>query len=214
MIPVRVAIVEDNSNLRQSLFYLVDSTEGYSCTGAYKDCNNLIEQLKDHVADVVLMDIDLPGISGIEGVALIRAHYPNVHVVMQTVFDDEDKIFAAICAGASGYILKGVSPSRILESVREVMDGGSPMSPSIARKVMGLVNKRPVEKATEISIHLTEREKEVLEHLVSGKSYKMIAAACNVSITTINTHIRHIYEKLQVNSVQEAVSTAIRKGLV
>jgi DNA-binding NarL/FixJ family response regulator len=211
---IRVVIFEDNDNLRDSLKFLLETTDGFDCTGAYPDCSMLFDKLSISKPDVILMDIDMPGISGIEAVSEVKKQFPHVLTIMQTVFDDEERIFAAICSGASGYLLKGGSSHLILNSIKEVVDGGSPMSPGIARKVMKIVsqggnNPGPIE-----TIRLTQREKDVLKELVEGKSYKMIADALQMAVPTVNTHIRNIYEKLQVNSIQQAVATAIRKGLV
>jgi DNA-binding NarL/FixJ family response regulator len=160
------------------------------------------------------MDIDMPGMTGIEAVAEVKKQFPGVLTIMQTVFDDEERIFAAICSGASGYLLKGGSSQLILNSIKEVVDGGSPMSPGIARKVMKILSQSGNNQNSIEVIHLTNREKEVLKELVEGKSYKMIADTLQMAVPTVNTHIRKIYEKLQVNSIQQAVSAAIRKGLV
>jgi DNA-binding NarL/FixJ family response regulator len=160
------------------------------------------------------MDIDMPGISGIEAVRSIRASYPSVKVLMQTVFEGNDKIFAAICAGASGYLLKKSSPSRILDAIRETHQGGAPMTGVVAHKLMEIIRQQAPPQSNPEFIDLSAREKEILALLVQGRSYKSVAAECHISIDTVNTHVRHIYEKLQVHSKSEAVAKAIHQKLV
>lgn len=212
-IKINVAVFEDNVHLRESLEELINNTETLICTGAYADANNLEIKIKESQPLVVIMDIDMPGINGIEAVKIIQEKYPAIRVLMQTVFDDNDKVFASICAGASGYILKKSTPKKIIEAIYETYHGGAPMTPSIAEKVLGMfriqTQKTPVEK-----IDLSHREKEILTLLVKGKSYKMIAADCFISIDTVNSHIKNIYEKLHVHSKSEAVVKAINQKLV
>ncbi len=210
----RVAIFEDNDNLRNSLSLLLENTKGISCTGAFPDCSDLNIKLEISKPDVILMDIDMPHINGIQGVKEVRRLSPQTHTIMHTVFDDEDRIFQAICNGAIGYILKGANSKKIIDSVNDAVLGGSPMSLGIARKVTLLLSSKSIIKQTEKELHLTVREKEVLVELTNGKSYKMIADALDLAVPTVNSHIRKIYEKLQVNSLQEAVAKAIRSGLV
>lgn len=162
--------------------------------------------------DVVMMDINMPGISGIEAVQMIKEKFPQVNILMQTVFDDNDKIFAAICAGASGYMLKKTPPPKMIEAIRETYLGGAPMTASVAVKVLQMFRQQTAGK-TEF-IDLSDREKEILALLVKGKSYKAIAADCFISIDTVSTHVRHIYEKLHVHSKSEAVAKAINQKLV
>jgi len=211
---IRVAIFEDNDNLRSSLELVLGGRQEMICTGAFPDCSSLNAKISVSRPDVILMDIDMPGMNGIEAVAEIAKLAPDALVIMQTVFDDENRILKAICAGAKGYILKGYSADGIVDAINEVQCGGSPMSPGIARKVTGLLFNTSVQAAKASDIQLTSREQEVLQLLVNGKSYKMIADSLQIAIPTVNTHIRKIYEKLQVNSIQEAVSAAFRKGLV
>ena len=163
--------------------------------------------------DLILMDIEMPGMNGIEAVRVIKSHFPNTLVLMQTANEEDDKIFDAICAGASGYLLKNTAPSRILEAIHEANLGGSPMSPSVARKVLERFST--IQKvSTKNEFDLSEREKEILQLLVKGMSYKLIADACFLSIDTVKFHIKNIYEKLQVNSKAEAVAKAFKSGLV
>jgi DNA-binding NarL/FixJ family response regulator len=166
--------------------------------------------------DVVMMDIEMPGVNGIEGVRQIKKNFTKINVLMQTSFEDDDKVFNAICAGASGYILKNTMPARILESIVEVYQGGSPMSPSVARKVLGFLQQPQADFAkTDVpDYNLSNREKEVLSCLVKGMSYKMIADTCHISYETVRSHMKNIYEKLHVASMTEAVAKAINQRLV
>ena len=207
---IRVIIFEDNESLRLGLYQLVNSREEYQCVGAFKDCLNLIQNIKDTNPDIVLMDIQMPGIDGIEAVRILRDKYPNLKILMQTIFEDNDKIFQSILAGASGYILKNTSSDRILDSLKEVYDGGAPISPSIAAKVL----KMMVPAEAGHSFNLTDREKEILACLVKGMSYKLIAKTCFISVDTVRGHIRRIYEKLHVHSKGEAVAKAIKGNIV
>lgn len=209
---IKVTVFEDNKLLRESLQQLIDNAEGMSCTGAFPDANKLLHNMHMTNPDVVMMDINMPGISGIEAVQMIKAKYPQVRILMQTVFDDNDKIFAAICAGASGYMLKKTPPLKMIEAIRETYLDGAPMTASVAVKVLQMFRQQTAEK-TEF-IDLSEREKEILALLVKGKSYKAIATACFISIDTVSTHVRHIYEKLHVHSKSEAVAKAINQKLV
>ena len=209
----RVVVFDDNPKRRDSLTMLIDSSETLQCVGAFNDCSDVVRNLEDTVPEVVLMDIDMPNVNGIEGLLALRPHFPELKVLMQTVFEDDEKVFAAICAGADGYILKQASPVDLLNGIKEVLEGGAPMTPTIARKVLQLFNKQNKAEQKE-SFDLTKREMEILELLVKGYSYKMIADECNVSYPTVNTHISNIYNKLHVQSAAGAVSLAIREGLV
>jgi DNA-binding NarL/FixJ family response regulator len=210
---IKVAIFEDNRSLRQGLFQLINGSEGFVCTGAYEDCLNLLQDIETAKPDVVLMDIQMPGINGIEAVKLLREKYPNLKILMQTIFEDNERIFQSILAGASGYILKNTSPTRILEFIKETYEGGGPMSPSVATKVLRMVTEMPITSNAN-SFNLSDREKEILSCLVNGMSYKLIATACHISIDTVRGHIRNIYEKLHVHSKGEAIATALRSKIV
>lgn len=211
--PIRVAVFDDNAYRRESLSLLVNSSSKMACTGVFFDCSNVVADIRRSDPNIVLMDIDMPNVNGIEGVKLIKLNFPNVQVLMQTVFEDDDKIFASICAGASGYILKKSTPAQLLQAIEDVYNGDAAMTASIARKVLTAFQKNVfIENNQEIS--LTPREKEVLGYLVKGYSHKMAASACGLSIHTINTHIKKIYEKLQVNSVAEAVVKALNQKLI
>ncbi len=213
---VRVTIFEDRRPVREAISMLVEGTAGLELASAYPDCSNLESRIKFSKPDVVLMDIDMPGMNGVEAVKIIKKLYPEITVVMQTVFDDDDKVFDAICSGASGYLLKDTPPSRLMESIKEAYEGGAPMSPSIAKKTLNLFQKflSPLSGNTNTDYHLSNREKEVLEWMVKGHSYKMIAASCAISFDTVRSHIRNIYHKLHVASMSEAVAKAIRERLV
>ena len=210
---IRVTIFEDNNSLRQSLFQLINGSDGFRCVGAFEDCLDLLKNIEDTKPDVVLMDIEMPGINGIEAVWMLKEKYPNMKILMQTIFEDNEKIFNSILAGASGYILKSTSPSRFLEFIRETYEGGAPMSPSVATKVLKIVTTQsPFSKPD--NFNLSEREKEILSCLVKGMSYKLIADACFISIDTVRGHIRHIYDKLHVHSKSEAVAKAIKNNII
>jgi Response regulator containing a CheY-like receiver domain and an HTH DNA-binding domain len=210
---IRVAIFEDNKHLREGLQILINGTPGFTCVGAYPDCSNLVAHLKANQADIALMDIEMPGMTGIEATRIIKASLPHVQVLIQTVFFDDDYIFKAICAGASGYILKSTTPAAYIEAIRDVHSGGSPMTAGIARRVIELF-KENLAPPSANNYQLSEKEKEVLQNLVDGKSYKMIADAMNIAFDTVKTHIKNIYAKLHVHSSAEAVAKAIRERIV
>lgn len=209
---IRVAIFDDNKTFTDNLELLFDDSEDYVLAGAFPNALNVLSKVAKAKPDVIIMDIKMPDVSGIDAVKTIKKEHPTIPILMQTVFDDEDKVFAAICAGASGYILKGTSPDDILEAIAEVYTGGSPMTPSIARKVLSFFQS--VQQPEPEFYDLSKREKDILKCLVDGKSYKMIADTCFISVNTVNSHIRKIYEKLHVNSSQEAISKALRQRLV
>ena len=210
---IRVAIFEDNRNLRQGLMQLIDGSQGFKCVGAFANCNQLMEQMEESKPDVVLMDIQMPGISGIEAVRIVKENFPDVKILMETIFEDNDKIFDSICNGAEGYILKNTPPVLILSAIREIYEGGAPMTPSIASKVLKMFKTKQATSSGE-SFDLTSRESEILKCLVEGMSFKMIASTCFISIETVSGHIKNIYRKLQVHSKSEAVIKAIRGRIV
>ncbi len=212
-IPIRIAVFDDNAYRRESLSLLINSSPRMTCTGVFFDCSNVIADVRRSDPHIVLMDIDMPNVNGIEGVKLIKLNFPNVQVLMQTVFEDDDKIFASICAGASGYILKKSTPAQLLQAIEDVHNGDAAMTASIARKVLTAFQKNVFIENNQ-QIGLTPREREVLGYLVKGFSHKMAASACGLSIHTINTHIKKIYEKLQVHSVAEAVVKALNQKLI
>ena len=210
----RIAIFDDNDKRRDGLQMLINLTEGLVCCGIFNDCSNVLHDIELSRPDVVLMDIDMPNVNGIEGVKIIRKKYADLKILMQTVFEDDDKIFASICAGADGYILKKAPPHELMKAINEVLDGGAPMTPSIARQVLRLVNNHSIKTYNTIDFKLTSREHEILSLLVQGLSYKMISQRCFISLPTVNSHIQNIYEKLQVHSVVEAVTKAIENRII
>ena len=210
---LRVTIFEDNRNLREGLTQLIGGSSGFMCAGAFANCNNLVKDIESTSPDVILMDIEMPGMNGIEAVKIVKEKFPDVKILMETIFDENDKIFQSICNGAEGYILKNTAPAQILSAIKEIYEGGAPMTPSIASKVLKMFKNPPIENISE-EFNLTDREKEILKCLVEGMSYKMIADTCFISADTVNGHIKNIYKKLQVHSKSEAVVKAIKSKLV
>ncbi|MBP6186066.1 MAG: response regulator transcription factor [Saprospiraceae bacterium] len=211
---IKVALFEDNPLLRDSLVQLINASEGLICTGAFPDCSNLIRKVESAKPDVILMDIDLPGMNGIEAVGQINQTYPDMVIIMQTVFNDNERIFQSITAGASGYLLKNTSPARILEAIREAATGGAPMTPSIAHKILDVFrSKKPALPAKEQS-QLNDRQKEILECIFNGMSYKLIGEKLFVSVDTVRYHVKNIYEILHVHSRDELISKAKGKSLL
>jgi DNA-binding NarL/FixJ family response regulator len=208
---IKVIIFDDNDSLRDSVAMLLQESEDFTLAGAYSHCLDVLANIRDTKPDVVIMDIDMPGMNGIEGVKLIRKNFPTVQILMLTVFGDDETVFAAIKAGAGGYILKNTEPQNLLHAISEVYNGGAPMTPGIARKVLHqFQNILPEEKT---DYHLSMREKEVLGLLVEGLSYKMIAGKLNITYDTVRAHMKKIYEKLHVASMTEAVAKAITQKL-
>lgn len=210
---ISVSIFEDHEGLREALSELILQAPGYRLVGAYAHANDLERALAQTLPDMILMDISMPGLSGIEAVKQIRQEYPDLPVLMLTVFEDDDHIFEALCAGASGYLLKNTPPDRLLEAIRETLLGGSAMTPVIARRALHLFRQMAIEPERPDYL-LTPKETEVLGHLVQGLSYKMIGAAMDIGYETVRSHMKAIYEKLHVVSMTEAVAKAIREGLV
>ncbi len=209
---LKVAIVEDVRVLRESFGVLIGGTEGFRCTGCFRTMEDALREIGSDLPDVVLADIGLPGMSGIEGIGLLRERFPGLTVLMLTVYADDERIFDALCAGASGYLLKKTPPARLLEYLREAADGGAPMSPEVARRVVALFREiRPPERA---DYDLTPHELRLLKLLVEGYSYKTAAHHLGVSVNTISFHIKSVYEKLQVHSKSEAVAKALRNRLI
>ncbi|MEZ4806883.1 MAG: response regulator transcription factor [Flavobacteriales bacterium] len=210
---LKVAIFDDNAARREGLSLLIGTDPNMQCVGQFPDCRDVLRHVAETSPDVVLMDIDMPHVDGIQGVELIKSQFPQVRVMMQTVFEDEDKVFAAILAGADGYILKQTKPARLMESLEELAAGGSPMTPTVARKVLTFFNKRAQVPAAS-NFDLSDRELDVLRGLVDGLTYKMIADKHGITYSTVNSHITRIYKKLHVASVASAVKLALREGLV
>jgi DNA-binding NarL/FixJ family response regulator len=211
---INVAIVEDNDTIRDGLAALINGTAGYTCVGRYPDCESFLAKLKDLSVDVVLMDIALPGISGIEGVKRAIEIKPDLDVLMLTIYEDSEKIFDALCAGACGYLVKKTPPSKLLEAIKEVHAGGSPMSSSIARQVIRAFKEVKETDSIKDDYYLSKREKEVLNLLAEGNNYQQIADQLFISVDTVRHHIKNIYKKLHVNSRAEAVTKAIRDKLI
>jgi DNA-binding NarL/FixJ family response regulator len=211
-VPVRVVIIEDLREVREGLTMLINGTHGFQCAGSYRRMEEALTAIAGTRPDVILTDIGLPGMDGVEGTRILRERFPQVPILALTVYDDDDNVFNAICAGASGYLLKNTPPARLLESLREVVDGGAPMSPDVARRVVTLFREfRPPARA---SYHLTPQETELLKLMVEGHHYKTAAGALGISTNTISFHLKHIYEKLQVHSTTEAVAKALRERLI
>ena len=209
---IEVAIVEDRRDIRESLAMLIGGTEGFSCTGGYRSMEEALAKLKHHLPHVVLCDIGLPGMSGIEGIRILKELYPDLLILMLTIYDDDERIFDAICAGACGYLLKKTPPLRLLDSLKEAVTGGAPMSPEVARRVMSLFREiRPPERA---DYELTPHETRLLKLLVEGHNYKTAALELNVTVHTVSFHLRSIYLKLQVHTKSEAVAKALQNRLV
>ena len=206
---IRVAIYDDHPMPRETLSALLSHEEDMTCVGIFENAHHVIEDLQRCEPDIVLMDIEMPGMDGISAVQKIKTSLPHIRIIMQTVFEDEARIFASLQAGAEGYILKNNSADKIIQSIREVFAGGASMTPSVALRVMRFFNQT---KSSDYS--LTQKEKEVLSLLSDGNSYKMVAAKLNISYTTVNSHVKNIYEKLHVHSLGEALSVAFKNKLV
>jgi DNA-binding NarL/FixJ family response regulator len=210
--PVRVVIIEDLREVREGLAMLIHGAAGFECASTYRTMEEALDGCAGGRPDVILMDIGLPGMDGIEGTRRLRERLPDVPILALTVYDDDRNVFDAICAGASGYLLKNTAPARLLESLREVADGGAPMSPEVARRVVKLFREfRPPERA---AYRLTPQETELLRLLVEGHYYKTAAREMGISTNTVSFHLKHIYEKLQVHSKTEAVAKALRERLI
>jgi DNA-binding NarL/FixJ family response regulator len=210
---IRIVIVEDKKVVREGLTVLLCGTEGIDCVASYGNCEDMLTQLKTDEPDILLMDIGLPGMSGIEGTREVKKIMPDTTVVVLSVYEDDENIFEALCMGASGYLAKNTPPARLVEAIKEAHGGGSPMSSHIARRVVTLFQKN-FANTPDTDIKLTDRETEVLSGLSDGHSYSSVADSLYISVDTVRYHIRNIYQKLQVHSQSAAVSKAIRKGLI
>jgi DNA-binding NarL/FixJ family response regulator len=210
---INIVIYDDNKTRQESLDALLSSIDGFKVVGVFPNCSNVENEMMLHQPDVVLMDIGMPIVNGLEGVKRIRVIDKDVKIIMQTVFEDEDNIFEALKYGASGYILKKTEPAKIIDAINDVMEGGAPMTPAIASKVISFFAEKRNQTNRE-DFGLTEKEANILHYLVEGKSYKMIAEKINISYHTVNSHIKKIYTKLHVHSVAEAVNKAINDKIV
>lgn len=208
---IRIVIYDDHLQRCESLKALLMMTEGMECVGTFGDCSHVLEDMHALMPDIVLMDIEMPIADGISGVLKIKREFPQIRIIMQTVFEDEARIFACLQAGAEGYILKNTGAEKIIQSIREVYEGGASMTPSVALRVMKYFNQS---KAPGNDYSLTSKEKEVLTLLADGNSYKMVAGKLGITYSTVNTHIKNIYEKLHVHSLGEAVSLALKNKIV
>ncbi len=209
----RITIFDDNKRFRESIGVMLDTANDMDFVGNYPDVLNVIENIEASKPDVVLMDIDMPGINGVSAVRMIQEKFPRLPVIMLTSFDEDDKVFQSICAGATGYLLKNTQPQKLIEAIREVQSGGAPMTPSIARKMMTHFQQQNT-PAQKNDYGLSEREKEVLAQLVKGLSLKMIADQLFVSRETVKSHIKNIYAKLHVSCAAEAVAKTLQQNIL
>jgi DNA-binding NarL/FixJ family response regulator len=209
---IKTAVVEDIKDIRDGLTTLINFTDGFRCTGSYRSMEEALARLNDEVPDVLLSDIGLPGMSGIDGIRIIKERFPEMQILMLTVYDDDDRIFDALCAGASGYLLKRTPPAKLLENIREAMSGGAPVSPEVATRVIKFF--RESHSAERSDYELTPHETRLLKLLTEGYNYTTAAEKLGVSYNTIKFHVRHIFDKLQVHSKSEAVVKAMRDRLV
>jgi DNA-binding NarL/FixJ family response regulator len=209
---IKVAIIEDRREIREALALLINGTEGFHCVGSFRSMEEALDRIHHHLPDLVLCDIGLPGMDGIEGIRILKERHAAVSILMLTVYEDDERIFDALCAGACGYLLKRTQPARLLESLKEAVAGGAPMSPEVASRVVALFRDiRPPERA---DYQLTPHETRLLKLLVEGHTYKSAAAELGVTYHAIHFHMRNIYDKLQVHSKSEAVSKALRNRLI
>jgi len=209
---INVIVIEDQRDIREGLRVLINGSPGYSCSGAYRSMEEALGQRAKDIPAVLLVDIGLPGMSGLEGLPLLRRQYPESVIVMLTIYDDDERVFDAICAGASGYLLKKTPPARLLDSLREAVNGGAPMSPEVARRVLALF--REVGPREPAAHDLTPHELRLLRLLAEGHNYKTAAAELGVSVNTVGFHVKHVYLKLHVHSKSEAVAEALRRRIV
>jgi DNA-binding NarL/FixJ family response regulator len=209
---IDVAVIEDQEDIREGLAVLIGSTPGFRCVGAYRSMEEALPGIARRPPAIALLDIGLPGMSGLDGIRPIRERQPTIQILMLTVYEDDDRIFNALCAGATGYLLKKTPPGRLIENIRDAMNGGSPMSPEVARKVVALF--RTFRPRPDADYDLTGHETRLLRMLVDGHNYKTAAEELGVSVNTVAFHMKRVYEKLQVHSKSEAVSKALREGLI
>lgn len=209
---IKVAIIEDHRELREYLAALIGGTEGFRCMGSYGMVELALGKLAADVPDIMLIDLGLPGMNGIEGIRLLKERYPQMILLVHTIYEDDERVFDALCAGASGYILKKTQPARLIEGLKDARSGGAPMSPEIASRVIRLFQQ--IRPPARVDYQLTPHETRILKLLVEGHNYKTAAAELGVTTSTINFHLQKIYEKLQVHSKSEAVAKALRNRLI
>jgi DNA-binding NarL/FixJ family response regulator len=209
---IRVIIIEDLREVREGLAALINGTQGFKCVGSYYSMEAALAGIGNDPPEVILTDLGLPGMTGVRGIEILRERFPQVPILALTVYDNDDQVFDALCAGASGYLLKNTPPARLLESIKEAANGGAPMSPEVARRVIRLFREfRPPETA---SYHLTAQETQLLKLLIEGHYKKTAACAMGISTNTVSFHLKNIYAKLQVHSKTEAVAKALRERLI
>ena len=209
--PIKVAVFEDNYLLCEGLFHLIHASENFICTGAFHDCSDLKHKINQSQPDVVLMDIEMPGMSGLEALKIIKQNYPGIKIIMQPVFEDDDKIFEAVMNGASGYLIKKTTPSRLLEAIEEVYNGGATMTPAIAQKALALFRNNVTKKAGSELSQLSERQREILELIVEGLNFQAIGGKLFITKATVRYHVKNIYDLLNVNSKAALVAKALKK---
>ncbi|HMW32934.1 MAG TPA: response regulator transcription factor [bacterium] len=212
---IKVAVVEDDKIIRQSLQIIIDGTDGFRCIGAYPNAESFIDDVQRLKPEVVLMDIHLKNsMSGIEATRILRKAYSRLVILIQTVYEDDNTIFDALCAGANGYLLKKTSPARLIDSIREAVEGGAPMSPAIAKKVVAHFQQNNIVSQNSEDARLSDRELDVLRLIADGRPYKQASELLSVSVPTIRFHMGNIYKKLHATSQSEAIAKAIRRGLI
>lgn len=211
---IKVSIVDDNMTVRDGLSLLINGTSGYKCLETYSSCESMLNHVEKAVPHVLLMDIELPGISGIEGIKRLKSKFPDIQIVILTVYEENDLILEGLCAGASGYLVKTIQPAKLLDAIKEAYEGGSPMSSQIARKVVTILQEQKLLTSETPDEGLKERERDILLKLAKGNTYEAIATELFISPSTVKYHLRKIYQKLQTNSKSEAIAKALRKGLI
>lgn len=211
---IHILIVEDNNSIREGWQYVFEKVDDFTVVGSFESCEDAFKSESLQIADVVLMDIGLPGMCGIDGVKYIKKMYPEILIVMCTVYEDDDKIYEAICAGAVGYLVKKTAPDEMIKAIREAYNGGSPMTPAVARKVITSFQRKPSNPRSDTAAELTERESQILNFMSNGKSYNSIAESLFLSVDGVRYHIRNIYEKLQVHSRSEAIAVGLKKKII
>lgn len=207
-----LGIIDDNESLRRSIELLLSVNKQFQVVLSEGSCEGIIQKLEDTLPLILLMDIDMPGMNGIEGVKLVKRHFPSINIIMFTVFEDDDKIFNSLMAGANGYILKKSSPQRIIEALQELQDGGAPMSPGIAQRVVQMFRNSQEKPADDFQ--LSKREMDILNNLVKGQTYKEIAKELFVSVETVRSHLKNIYAKMHVHSKTEAVAKVLKHRII